>query len=244
MTSKPKFKTLAFYAMATVCLFTVSTGCQSFCLPDWRTKFAELPRLAIVRKPRSQPFCEARKYSLFVAPDFSQVAPRRVVIIPTGTDAGGFQAPQKYAEILADSMRSCGLCEVFVPKSVDCRLNIDHLLAGQFGEHDIAGLAGKYQCDAVLFLRVNSLKAFSPLQTSITTALVDANESVVIFAMDGNWDMNDREIHETFAHFQSSTNPNMNVSESAMNMRSPSRLFHFVAYQTTQAWQEAKSTGY
>ncbi|MEQ1904035.1 MAG: hypothetical protein ABL888_07635 [Pirellulaceae bacterium] len=205
---------------------------------------AELPRLGIVRKARSQQFCEARKYSLFVAPDFSQVAPRRVVIIPTGMEAGGFQAPFKFAEILADSIRGCGLCEVFVPNSVDCRLNIDHLLAGQFEERDISRLAHDYQCDAVLFLRVNSLKAFPPLQTSITTALVDANESVVVFAMDGNWDINDREIRESFEQFNSVANPNQNESEFALQMRSPNRLFHFVAHQTTQAWQEAKSTGF
>jgi hypothetical protein len=177
-----------------------------------------------------------------VAPDFSQVAPRRVVIIPTGTEAGGFQAPFKYAEILADSIRGSGLCEVFVPKSVDCRLNIDHLLAGQFEERDIAALAHEYQCDAVLFLRVNSLKAFPPLQTSITTALVDANESVVIFAMDGNWNTNDQEIRDSFAAFNSLANPNQTESESALQARSPNRLFNYVAHQTTQAWQEAKLT--
>lgn len=214
-------------------------GCSSCyqCPPVWQ--LPTIPRMGIFRKPLPEPFFEVHKYSLFVAPDFVDRAPRRVLIVPTGTESGRYQVPIHFAESLAGAVRAAGVAEVVFPPQLDCQMSVDRLLTGQFDEWEITNLARDWQCDGVMFVRVNQIQSFAPLKASVTAALVDANESVVAFAIDGNWDTTDPEIRNGFEHFVKQSSLDASDSERRLQHQAPSRLFAYVAQQMTSAWQQA-----
>lgn len=214
-------------------------GCNSCfqCSPLWQ--IPTFPRMGIFRKPLPEPFFETHKYSLFVAPDFIDKSPRRVLIVPTGTESGRYQVPIHFAETLAGAVRAAGVAEVVFPPQLNCLMSVDRLLTGQFDEWEIASLARDWECDGIMFVRVNHLQSFAPLKVSVTAALVDANESMVVFAIDGNWDTTDAEIKCGFEHFVKQSSLDASDSELRLQQHAPSRLLAYVAQQMTSAWQQA-----
>lgn len=192
-------------------------------------------------KPAPEPFFEPFKYSLYSAPDFNTNPPLRVLIVPTGTESGRYQVPVQFAEALAGAIRAEGLAEVVFPPEIVCTMSVDRILSGQFDEFEIVNLTKAWHCDAVMFIRVNQLQAFAPLKTSVTAALVDSNESVVTFALDGNWDTTDPEILKGFKHYLKRGAVGASESELNLQLQSPSRMYAFVAWQIANAWK--RSTG-
>ncbi len=229
-------------SLVLICWIAVAglmSGCNACyqCGPAWA--LPSIPPLGIFRKPPPQPFFDPQNYSLFVAPDFASIAPQRVLIVPTGTESGRYQIPIHFAEALAGAIRSAGVAEVVFPPQMECLMTVDRLLTGQFDERDIASLSRNWQCDGILFVRVNQLQAYAPLKASVTAALVDARESVVVFAIDGNWDTSDSEIRAGFEHFVKQGSLDVSDSEMRLQRQAPSRLMAYVAYQLTSAWQTA-----
>lgn len=212
-----------------------SVGCHSFCCPT----LPHIPRLGIFRKPIPAPFFEAHKYSLFTSPQLTELPPRRVVIVPTGTELGRYQAPAHFAESLAAAMRAEGVCEVVSPPQAQCNTTVDGILTGQFDERELIDLARTWHCDAVMFVRVNQFQGHTPLRASVTAALVDANESKVIFAVDGIWDVGDPETRAGFEHFVVNRLNDCPETALKIELQSPNNLFGFVAYQMTTAWKQA-----
>lgn len=192
--------------------------------------------MGIFRASTSPPFVEPQKYSLYVSPHLSRLQPHRVVIVPTGTESGRYQVPLQFAEALASAIRLAGLTEVVIPTGGDCHLTVDRILSGQFEECEILDLAKTWNCDAVLFVRVNQLQAHAPLRACVTAALVDTRESVVIFAMDGNWDLADAEIRMGFEHFLNTRCLDLPATQQQLQRRSPHQLFAYIAHQITRAW--------
>jgi hypothetical protein len=215
-------------------------GCHPCSQRSHSVAWPTVPRLGIFRKPLPPPFVELQKFSLFVAPEFSARSPRRVLLVPTGTESGRYQVPSHFAEALAGAIRAAGVAEVVFPPQLDCLMTVDRLLTGQFDEADIVLLANTWQCDGIMFVRVNQVQSFSPLKASVTAALVDANESMVVFAVDGNWDTTDPEIRTGFEHFLKLTAFECSAADLRLQAQSPSRLFAYVAQQITTAWQQAQ----
>ncbi len=221
--------------LSLISVVIVSVGCHSFCYPA----LPEIPRLGIFRKPIPAPFFEAQKYSLFTSPQLTELPPRRVVIVPTGTEAGRYQAPALFAEALAAAMRAAGICEVVAPPLAQCNMTVDAILTGRFDERELVDLVRTWNCDAVMFVRVNQFQGHSPLRASVTAALVSANESEVIFAVDGHWDVGDPETRAGFEHFVANRLNNSPETALQIELQSPNNLFGFVAYQMTNAWKQA-----
>jgi len=191
------------------------------------------------RKPGPEPFYEPFKYSLYASPQLSEHSPHRILLVPTGTENGRYQAPVQFAEALAGAIRAAGLAEVVFPPEISCSMTVDRILSGQFDEAEIVSLIKAWHCDAVMFVRVNHLQAYAPLKTSVTAALVDGNESVVIFAVDGNWDNTDPDINKGFKHFLKRGGADHSESELGLQLQSPSRMFAFVAWQISNAWERS-----
>lgn len=190
-------------------------------------------------KPAPEPFFEPFRYSLYTAPDFRENAPLRVLIVPTGTESGRYQVPVHFAEALAGAIRAEGLAEVVFPPEIACAISVDRILSGQFDEFEIVQLTKAWHCDAVLFIRVNHLQSYAPLKASVTAALVDGNESIVTFAVDGNWDTTDPDILKGFNHFLKRGAAGASESELSLQMQSPSRMYAFVAWQIANAWKRS-----
>ncbi|HMP80856.1 MAG TPA: hypothetical protein PKD54_15480, partial [Pirellulaceae bacterium] len=93
--------------------------------------------------------------------------------------------------------------------------------------------------DSILFIRVNQLRSFAPLCASVTAVLVDVNESVVVFAVDGHWDVSDPDIRAGFEHFLKNRTHGQAPSQEKLRERSPNQLFAYIAHQITCAWSEA-----
>jgi hypothetical protein len=190
-------------------------------------------------QPATIPFQEPQKYSLYTSPQLAVDPPRRIVLVPTGTQARGYQAPIQFAESFSAAIRQSGICEIVLPSGVECRTTVDGILTGQFDEREIVQLARTWHCDAVMFVRVNQFQGFDPLGACVTAALVDANESVVLFAVDGNWDTADPEIKMGFEHFV--TNRTLDSPETArqIQFQAPGNLFDYVAHQMSGALRTA-----
>lgn len=218
-------------------IILITSGCHwNYCGPPSLT-IPTIPRLGIFRKPLPEPFVESHKYSLFVAPNFQTDCPKRVLLVPTGTESGRYQVPSHFAEALAGAMRAGGVAEVVFPPQLDCLMSVDRLLTGQFEEADIVHLANAWQCDGVMFIRVNQIQSYAPLKASVTVALVDANESMVVFAVDGNWDTADPDIRAGFENFLKWSVVECSESELRLQSQSPGRFFAYIAQQITAAWR-------
>lgn len=207
--------------------------CGPRCFPSFQIRPAWWPFGAKVQTP----FIEPIQYSLFRDPELMQRGPQRVLLVPTGIESGRYQAPAQMAEALAAAIRAAGISEVVFPPELTTQITVDRILAGQFSEREIISLCSQWQCDGVMFIRVNQVQAFSPLSTSMTAALVEANESVVLFAIDGNWDTSDPHLRQGFERFVKRSAFDGSESEYRLQLQSPSRLFAYIGHQTAAAWK-------
>ncbi|HMO13186.1 MAG TPA: hypothetical protein PKD64_01780 [Pirellulaceae bacterium] len=214
-------------------------GCQRVCTDGCSSRLPLFPRINLFGKKAEPIIVDPRKYSLYVSPHLHQLMPKRVLIVPTGTESGQFHSPALFADAMAGAMRAAGIAEIVFPPQINCQMSVDNILSGQFDEHDIIELSRAWHCDAVLFVRVNQLRAFAPLSASVTAALVDATESVVIFAIDGNWDVADPDIKPSYERFVKLSSIECSDAELRLLTQSPNRLFAYIAWQMTTALQQA-----
>jgi hypothetical protein len=157
------------------------------------------------------------------------------LLVPSGIEVGTYDAPARFADALAAQLRLAGLFEVVAPEGLRCATTVDAILKGRFDEREMLSLAQTYHCDAVMFLRVNQFQAHWPLQASVTAALVDVNESVVIFAADGNWDTAVPEIKTAFSNFVYRRTTDAHFSARDIQLESPRNLFAFIAARLAAA---------
>lgn len=174
-----------------------------------------------------------KKFSSFVSQRFAQQPPRRVALIPTRLGAGSYDASTKFIDSLAAEIRLAGVFEVIRPEQLQCKTTLDEILTGRFDEREIAGIVRAYHCDAVMLVRLNQFQGHWPLQASITAAMVDANESIVIFSVDGNWDTSDPQIHQGYQSFVASKTTDVPEEACLIYMQSPTNLFAYAARQIT-----------
>lgn len=174
-----------------------------------------------------------KKFSSFVSHKFKQQPPRRVALIPTRLGVGRYDASTKFIESLAAEIRLSGVFEVVKPEQVQCRATVDEILTGRFDEREIAEIARRYHCDAIMLVRLNEFQGHWPLKASITAAMVDANESIVTFSVDGNWDTSDPQIHQGYRSFVCSKTRDVPEEACLIHMQSPANLFAYAARQIT-----------
>ncbi len=217
-----KFKELAGLAVFLIAI-TALPGCQHFCWVG----------VAGIGGQEVEAIPTVQKFSSFVSPRFTAQPPRRVVIVPTGNSSGRFNAPKKFSSALAAEIRMGGIFEVVEPQHVQCKSTVDGILAGRFDEREMVELARTYSCDAVMFVRVNQLQGHWPLKASVTAAMVDANEAVVVFAIDGNWNTADRDIRGSYERFVDARTGDESHSAKRIHLKSPTNLMAFVAHQMT-----------
>ena len=76
------------------------------------------------------------------------------------------------------------------------------------------------------------------MQASVTAAIVDANESIVVLAVDGNWDIADPEIRQAYECFVDQRVNDVPYSSREIYLQSPKNLFEFIANQVTAVMRE------
>ena len=175
-----------------------------------------------------------KKFSSYVSQRFDQQPPRRVALIPTCLGAGRYDASTKLVSALAAEIRLAGVFEVIQPAQLECKTTVDEILTGRFDEREIAKIGRAYHCDAVMLIRLNQFQGHWPLQASVTAAMVDVNESIVIVSVDGNWDTADPQIRPGYQCFVFSRSADVPEPARQIYLQSPANLFSYVACQITE----------
>lgn len=214
---------IVFAAIFTVLL----AGCQyasPFMLPFWG--YAEVA-----------PEPSVPTHQVFVTPNFHGARPARVVLLASNLNDGSYDENRRLIEELAARFRAEGLFEVVTP---NLRLpgHLDNIQQGKFGERDVARISREYNADAIGMVRVNELRSYSPIRTSITLAFVDSNESVVACGVDGVWDLAEVTTRRDFKNFLIQDGTDCN---NQLYLQSPNALFKFVASQISRS---IRSSGY
>ena len=158
-----------------------------------------------------------------------------------GRTPGNYDETQKLISLLASKIRAAGAFEIIVPPNERLHLDFDDILKGRFeGRGEIAGLARRYNADAIGLVRVNDFRAYAPMRTSVTMAIVDSAETIVTFAVDGSWDTADPGVNRQFQHYvkiHSQGNP-LSTQIPSLQLQSPESLFGFVASQMDQCFNQ------
>lgn len=178
-------------------------------------------------------------YSVFVSPHFNAEKPRRIVMISSGETTGGYDETSRLISHLATKIRAVGAFEVIVPPNQRVLLKSDDILRGRFNEREMASIARKYNADAIALVRVNDFRAYAPMRTSVTMAIVDGPETIVAFAVDGSWDTSSPGVDQLFKKYiekNSQSNP-LATELSTVQSQSPDALLGFVASEIDQALQ-------
>lgn len=176
-------------------------------------------------------------HQIFITPNFHGTRPSRVVLLASNQNAGSYDENQRLINELAVRFRAEGLFEVVTPK-MRLPSHMDNIQQGKFGERDVARISREFNADSICLVRVNELRSFPPIRTSITLAFVDSNESVVACGVDGVWDLAEVSTRRDFKSFlmQDGTD-----CSNQLYLQSPNALFKFVASQISQS---IRNSGY
>ncbi len=224
-------------------IVSFNCGCQPLCCwtpawdwtPPWK-------RSSIVEAPL--PVEPA--YSVFASPAFFSNPPQRVVILPSGKGPGSYELHRRAIREIASQLRQVGVFEIVVPADDRFHKHPDNLLRGAFDEREVASFSRHYNADAIAIVRVNELHPVVPLRASITMVIVDSNESVVTFALDGVWDNANPGTHQAFQRYLYEHQAPTGLAHSTsgnhppIELQSPTALFSFAGSQIAGAIQ---STG-
>ncbi len=209
-----------------VLLVMICTGCQRF---RFKPLFA---RNVVTEQVAPTP----PTYQTFVSPRFWSNRPNRILMIESGQNNGNYEESRKLIAELATQIRASGAFEVVTPE-VRLHSTPDNILHGRFDEREIAYLSRSHSADAIALVRVNDLQAHGSLRTSATVAVIDCQETVVTFGLDGAWDtanLNTKNQFEQFVSGRTMTNG------PSIYYRSPSQLLAFVASQIAVEMQSAR----
>jgi len=182
---------------------------------------------------------EVPTYSMYVSPHFDTNKPRRIVMLAAGQTKGSYNETQKLISLLASKIRAAGAFEIITPPNERLHLFYDDILKGRFDEREIAELARRYNADAIGLVRINDFRAYAPMRSSATMAIIDSAESIVTFAVDGSWDTADPGVNRQFQNYvkiHSQSNP-LSSQIPSLQLQSPESLLGFVASQMDQALQ-------
>ncbi len=159
--------------------------------------------------------------------------PGKVVIVKADRMGKYDEATGQFASAIADAMKAQTKFEVVVSTDYSCAKTFDEIVQGKFLEPELVKTALQYNADAVMLVRVNHWDTHHPMTISISVAMIDANEAVVIFAADGVWDLNDRATMKNFRKRLCSQS--VDPVSLKIRMRSPIRFLSYVAQQVTDA---------
>jgi hypothetical protein len=160
-------------------------------------------------------------------------------MLAAGQTPGNFKETQKLIALLASKIRAVGAFEIVTPANERMPLFNDEILKGRFNEVEMSALARRYNADAIGLVRVNEFRAYAPMRTSVTMAIVDGAETVVSFAIDGSWDTAEPGINRQFTEYVNThcqSNP-LSSQYPSLQLQSPESLFGFVASQMDEALQ-------
>ena len=222
-------RSFSWFLSSSFVILVLASGCQ---FADSLSHSVQIP-LRWRRTAPEEPVVYQPTFSSFVSPVFHSARLKRIVLIETGPDLGSYGESKKMVAELATGFRSAGLFEVVTLNQAQPFSNMDAILQGRFNERDLAALSRQYNADAIGFVRVNELRGFSPMRAAITLAIVDNNESIVTYALDGTWDTAHQATQTAFHQYVKSQSQ-LSVGLEGVQLQSPRALMGFASRQITE----------
>jgi hypothetical protein len=153
---------------------------------------------------------------------------RRVVILPVENqkhiDATHLQTFQTE---LAAKLRELGPFEIVeLPPHLRPVCPQSWIQQGKFPEELLVEMHQKYAADGVMFVSINSLRSYPPLQLAATVHLVDVNEAVSVSSVNGNWSLANPEVLRQLEHRLAERDEQQQAN---LLLQSPRYLMSFVA---------------
>lgn len=159
--------------------------------------------------------------------------PQRVLMVATGRSDGSYAAQQKMIAELASQFRQLRMFEVIAPRNIRMHSYSNNIAQGKFDEAELAKLARHYNADAVAIVTVNELKSSVPIRVSLSVAIVDSAETVIMAASDSMWDLGDPLVRQHFDRFVDMSLSASNIEKPLLH-HSPETVFRFVATNVTR----------
>ncbi len=205
-------------------LIALVTGCHALDLP-WRKECESLNH-------------EFVKYSVFASPILAEHPPQRVLIIPSGINHRDHEARDLLIRNLASEIRLEGLFEVITNAGGSCDTPIDAILRGQFDEAEFSRLARQFNVDSIMLVQLNQLDTQWPTSLQASIVMIDVYDSVVSFAVDGNWSTADPAVARSFEMFLKRRRPDLEAYLLQPQLRAPSNLNSYAAWQVASALRQ------
>ena len=212
-------------ALVAVSLILFCSGCQ---------RLGTMPVFG--KRVATEQFIPPPTYQTYVSPTYRSRRPSRILMIESGPSYGNYGESKKLIAELATQIRATGAFEI-VTSDIQLHSSPDNILHGKFDEREIAVLSRMHRSDAVALVRVNELQTHNSLRTSVTMAVIDSDETVVTFGIDGAWDTANS---ATKAQFESFVAERTGAKVASVHYQSPTQLFAFVASQVANELQYAR----
>lgn len=205
-------------------LLALAFGCHHMDLP-WRKECESLNH-------------EFVKYSVFVSPILAEHPPHRVLIIPSGINHRDHEARDLLIQNLASEIRLEGLFEVVTNAGGSCDTPVDAILRGQFDEAEFSRLARQFNVDSIMLVQLNQLDTQWPTSLQASIVMIDVYDSIVSFAVDGNWSTADPAVAKSYALFLKRRRPELEEYLLQPQLRAPSNLNSYAAWQVASALRQ------
>lgn len=169
--------------------------------------------------------------NVFVSRFYNEFRPSRIVIVMPQSRSQQFRDQDKFAEALANQLRSAGIVDSVVVG--ESNTNRYTGMYARYDERELVDLSQFYNADAVLYCDLTSVSAFAPMHLGVSLTMVDARESVVLMAMNSMWDLRERRTANSFRQHTIRSNSHNGISVDVM-YQSPVEFFNFAAWEISQ----------
>jgi hypothetical protein len=163
--------------------------------------------------------------NVLVSRHFSRFKPRRIVIVSPTSHSSVLPEQQEFSRALADSLSRAGFSHAVIAYPRKC--DFDSVHRGKINMQQLVDLSNEYSADSILYSNITSFSPYSPLHASASLTLVDASESVVLMAIDGNWDLRRPEVRDSYQNFLASQGGYRDF-EASTRYQSPTEFLRFI----------------
>ncbi|MEM7454618.1 MAG: hypothetical protein AAF456_09740 [Planctomycetota bacterium] len=170
--------------------------------------------------------------NVFLSPRYSEMRPSRIAIVLPQNRLGNFLEQDVFARQLATELSTAGIADTVVASGpTTCRSNT--IERGVVDAYELTEVARMTSADAVLYIDVTSVSPYAPLSASVSMALVDTRESVVLMTINNRWSLDDPATSRSYRLHQCRRNEQDGFA-SDIYSHSPTSFLEFTAADLTR----------
>ena len=174
---------------------------------------------------------DTSEVSQLISHHCSVLRPRRIVIVAPHNRQDRLMEQDLFARALAKHLRSGQQFDVVVSPDPLCRNSLP-MHRGTFNENQLIRLSQRYRADTVLYVELNDVVAYKPMQLSVSHVLVHAAESVALVSASSTIRLDNP---HTEAEFLNRVQHHCPSAVTATVLHSPTLLIDFAARRTAAA---------